>query len=325
MRILSRKAGWLGVVLLLAGGAIYGGWHDYTAPGPLTEAKDVVIPKGASLRDIAQILSRDGVIAHPWLFTAATFLTGHAYALHAGEYEFAAKISPLGAAELLESEKVVQHRFTLPEGLTSAQAVALLDAAPALVGKITMDPPEGTLLPNTYFYVLGTTRKALIKRMHKAMEQALAKAWASRAPDLPLASPAQAVTLASIVEKETAKADERARIAGVYIKRLELNMKLQADPTVIYALTKGGAVPLAHPLDHDDLSVPSPYNTYLVKGLPPTPIDNPGVASLHAALHPDITGDLYFVNNGTGGHAFAKTLEQQDRNIAKLRQEQKGG
>jgi len=169
---------------------------------------------------------------------------------------------------------------------------------------------------------MGNTRQELLTRMHRAMEKALAAEWAARAPNLPLASPAEAMTLASIVEKETAKPDERARVAGVYIERLKQDMKLQADPTVIYALTQGGAKPMDHVLDHDDLAVDSPYNTYLYKGLPPTPIDNPGLASLHAALQPDDRGELYFVANGSGGHAFAKTLEEQNKNVAKLRGEQ---
>lgn len=325
MMKLGRKAGWLVVILLLAGGAVYAGWRDYVAPGPLVAAKTVVIEKGSGLREIAKTLGHAGILAHPWIFVAGTYLMGRSHALHAGEYEFAARISPAGAADLLESGTVVEHRFTLPEGLTSAQAVALLDAAPALSGKIDVDPPEGTLFPNTYFYTLGTTRNELIDRMHRAMTRALAAAWASRAPDLPLESPAQALILASIVEKETAKPEERARVAGVYIERLKIGMRLQADPTVIYAITNGGAVPLVHPLDHQDLSFPSPYNTYLENGLPPTPIDSPGRASLDAALHPDVDGDLYFVADGNGGHLFSKTLEQQNRNVAKLRSEQGGG
>jgi UPF0755 protein len=173
--------------------------------------------------------------------------------------------------------------------------------------------------------VLGNTRQELLTRMHRAMAKALTEAWAARAPGLPLASPAEALTLASIVEKETGKPAERPRVAGVLTERLKLGMKLQADPTVIYVLTKGGAVPMPHPLGHDDLAVESPYNTYLDKGLPPTPIDNPGIASLRAALQPDDRGELYFVADGSGGHAFAKTLEEHNRNVTKLRNQQNGG
>jgi UPF0755 protein len=324
MRGLVRAVGWLFAILLLAGGALYVGARDYDAPGPLTAAKIIVIPKGAGTREVGILLAAQGVVDNGYVFAAGTYLTGRRD-LKAGEYEFTAGISPAGAADLIDSGKVYRHKLTIPEGLTSAQIVALLDAAPALDGTIDAEPVEGTLLPDTYFYVMGNTRAELLTRMHRAMEKALATEWAARAPNLPLASPAEALTLASIVEKETAKPDERPRIAGVYIERLKQDMKLQADPTVIYALTNGGAKPLGHVLDHDDLSAPSPYNTYLNKGLPPTPIDNPGLASLHAALQPDDRGELYFVADGTGGHAFAKTLEEHNRNVAKLRSAQGGG
>jgi UPF0755 protein len=320
-----RVAGGLVAILLLAGIALFIGARDYNAPGPLPAAKLVVIPKGAGAREVGTVLAANGVIEHGTIFAIGSYLTGRARDFKAGEYEFAAAISPAGTADLIDSGKVYRHKLTIPEGLTSAQIVALIDAAPALEGTIAVEPPEGTLLPDTYFYVLGNTRQELLTRMHRAMAKALTEAGAARAPGLPLASPAEALTLASIVEKETGKPAERPRVAGVLTERLKLGMKLQADPTVIYVLTKGGAVPMPHPLGHDDLAVESPYNTYLDKGLPPTPIDNPGIASLRAALQPDDRGELYFVADGSGGHAFAKTLEEHNRNVTKLRNQQNGG
>jgi UPF0755 protein len=310
------------VLVAAAAGAAFFVWQDYAAPGPLAAPKVAVVPKDLRLVGIAQALGAEGIIAHPWVFVAGTELFGTAHALKAGEYEFAAAISPQAVATLLSSGRVVQHRFTLAEGMTSAEAAAALGAAPALTGTLPAPPPEGSLYPDTYFYTLGTTREALVQRMQHAMNEALEKAWQHRAPGLPFGDPHEALTLASIVEKETAIPQERPRVAGVYVARLRLGMKLQADPTVIYALTDGGRVPLPHPLDHADLSVASPYNTYAEAGLPPGPIDNPGLASITAALGPDNRDELYFVADGAGGHSFARTLDEQNRNVALLRHRQ---
>jgi len=304
-------------VLLVAALAAAGAWawRDYEAPGPLATARVVVVPKSAGLFGIADALEREGVVAHGWVFVAGTLARGEGRALKAGEYEFAAALSARGVADLLASGRVFQHRLTLPEGLTSAEAAALIAAAPALEGTLASPPPEGSLLPDTYFYTRGTSRTELVARMQHAMTRALDAAWRERAPGLPFDRPEDALILASIVEKETAHADERARIAGVYVARLRLGMRLQADPSVLYALTRGGTVPLGRPLDHDDLAVESPYNTYLHKGLPPGPIANPGRSAILAALYPEKVDYLFFVAQGDGSHFFSKEYGSHTRAV----------
>jgi UPF0755 protein len=276
----------------------------------------VVIPRGSPAA-VADTLATAGVIESPIAFRVAAALTVRAGPLHAAELAFPAHVSLRATLAVLRTGRPVQHRLTIPEGLTAAQIARLIDAAPALDGPTPM-PQEGAVLPQTYSYERGMSRAAVVARARVAMERAVDRAWAERDPDLPLTDPTQLLTLASIVERETALPDERARVAGVFLNRLRLGMKLQSDPTVAYAVS-GGAVTADAALTRADLDRPNPYNTYRVTGLPPGPIDSPGEAALQAVARPAKTDALYFVADGTGGHAFASTLAEHERNVARWR------
>jgi UPF0755 protein len=262
-------------------------------------------------------LRADGVIDSDRLFRLAAWLTRRQGPLHAAELAFPPHASLRAVLAVLRTARPVEHKLTIPEGLTAVQIAALVQHAVAATGTV-VPPPEGSVLPQTYSYEYGTTRGVLLARAEAAMDQALASAWAGRAPDLPLASPQDAVILASIVERETALPDERPHVAAVYINRLRLGMRLDADPTVAYGASGGSGV-LDHKLTRGDLEQDDPFNTYRRAGLPPTPIDSPGMASIQAVLHPAASDDLYFVADGSGGHVFARTLEAQNRNVARAR------
>jgi UPF0755 protein len=298
------------------GGAV--AWLRLDGPGPLAGPVAVVIPKGAGGEGIARRLHDAGVIADPRLFRLAARILGRSKPLRAGEYEFPARTSAFAAIELLQSGRTVVRRLTVPEGLTVRQVMGLLIEAEGLDGPVTRTAGEGWLLPETYHYSWGDSRQGLVERMEAGMREALARAWGARGGPPVLKTPVEALTHASIVEKETGVAAERPRIAVVFLNRLKANMKLQSDPTVIYGLDRG-AGNFTRALVRADLEADTPYNTYTRAGLPPGPIANPGRAAIEAVLNPVASDELYFVADGSGGHAFAKTLDEHNRNVARWR------
>jgi UPF0755 protein len=321
-----RLAGWaaLGVAAVLFAAAMVAlyGADRFERPGPLMGDTIVYIAPGGGVEVIAARLTESGVIDDDLIFRLGVRALGETRRLKAGEYLFKAGVSMRGAVQILTSGKTVKHKLTLPEGLTSAEAFALVEAAEFLAGETGPVPAEGSLLPETYLSERGDVRAALIARMRRARDEALAEYWGKRAEGLPFNTPEDALILASIVEKETGVPEERPLVASVFVNRLRKGMRLQSDPTVVYGLT-GGTSPLGRPLTRQDLKTPGPYNTYLNAGLTPGPIANPGRAAIEAVLNPAKTKFLYFVADGSGGHAFATTLKEHNRNVAKWRKVKK--
>jgi peptidoglycan lytic transglycosylase G len=306
------------LVALAAGVALFVGKQRFEAVGPLSADRIVNIPRGSGMRDIADILSREGVIDKSWLFIGSVLVLKAREDLKAGEYEFKAHSSMSDVVATIVEGKVVAHQVSLPEGLTSQQIVARLLQDDVLAGDFKEIPREGSLLPDTYNFARGVTREQMIQRMQQAQQRLLREVWDHRSPDLPLKTPEQLVVLASLVEKETGKPDERSRVAAVFVNRLKQKMRLQSDPTIIYGLV-GGKGTLGRPITKSEIEQPTPYNTYVIDGLPPGPIANPGRASLEAAANPARTRELYFVADGAGGHVFAETYDQHQRNVTRLR------
>ncbi len=314
-RVLRVLGGSLVLLAVLAGLAVWQAKRLHEAPGPLAAPLNHLVPRGGT-DVIAASLLRAGIIDDSRAFALAAWATRPQRPLRAGEFAFPAAASLEQVLTVLREARPVQRRLTIPEGLTAVQIVALLERAEGLVGPIPA-LAEGAVLPETYAYQWGDARAPLLRRAEAAMAAALAEAWAERAEGLPLATPREALILASIVEEETAVAAERPRIAAVFLNRLRRNMPLQSDPTVAYAASAGGGLERA--LSRTDLERDSPFNTYRVRGLPPAPIAAPGRDALRAVTRPAQTDELYFVADGNGGHAFGRTLEEHNRNVARWR------
>src|SRR5262245_10782697 len=309
------------LILLMIGAGVsyYYGKQILESAGPLKEDRIVNIPARAGKRDISDVLQKEGVInVNPWIFIGSVYALKASSDLKPGEYLFQKNASLRDVIGTIVEGKVVQHAITIPEGLTSEQIVARLSENDIFAGSVREIPREGTLLPETYKFPRGATREQVIQRMQQTQKRVLAEIWERRSPDVPIKSPEQLVTLASIVEKETGRADERSRVAAVFTNRLRQKIKLQSDPTIIYGMV-GGKGTLGRPIKRSEITQPSPYNTYVIEGLPPGPISNPGRASLEASANPARTRDLFFVADGTGGHAFTETYDAHQKNVAKLR------
>lgn len=309
----------LGLVLAIAAAAgLFYAHGEYTAEGPLPAPRVLTVEPGQSAAEIGTALEQNGIISNGRIFAIMSQITGQRTRLKAGEYEFPAAASMQQVMGIIASGKAITYKISIPEGFTSEMAVARVNANEVLTGPPAATPPEGAILPDTYVFRRGMTRQKLVEDMQAAQAKLLDELWATHTPVPVIETKEQAVTLASIVEKETAVPEERPLIASVFINRLKKGMRLQSDPTIIYGIA-GGKGRLDRSLTRADIETETPYNTYRIKGLPPGPIANPGRAALEAVLNPTPTEHLYFVADGSGGHAFAATLEEHNRNVSKWR------
>jgi UPF0755 protein len=300
--------------------------QSFDAPGPLRQEVVVSVPKGDSALEISERLEKSGVISDSRLFMLQYYVarafsaagSPESASLKAGEYQFQPGASVRAVLDTIASGRGVLLKITIPEGLTSRQIVDRLNAEAGLSGEIAEVPAEGTLLADTFKFARGTSRTDILARMQAEQKKLLDALWSGRQEGLPLQSPAEALTLASIVEKETGKAEERPRVAAVFVNRLKKGMRLQSDPTIVYGIV-GGQGPLGRSITRADIDGKTPYNTYQIDGLPPGPICNPGRAALAATLNPAATQELYFVADGTGGHTFTSTLKDHNAAVANWR------
>ena len=310
----------IGIICIFAAIAAFA-YFNYTSPGPLTEETTVILPRGLGFQHSVTALAEAKIISQPLLFKAISAASGNARKFKAGEYRFPAGITPQEVADMLVSGKVVVHKMTVAEGLNVREVRALLEAETILTGDMPANIEEGSLLPETYYFTYGDTKQDMVSRMQNGMKKTLVEAWEKRVGNLPFSTPQEALTLASIVEKETGLPAERPRVAAVFINRLRRGIPLQSDPTTIYGIEQQTGKKLERSLTTNDLKNPTPYNPYTIPALPPGPIANPSRASIEAVLNPLDTDELYFVaiGDGSGGHRFAPTLGAHNKNVAAYR------
>ena len=312
------------LVVLASGALLYFGMQAFIEPGPSANGDTFMIKPNTGVQEIADQLERRNLISDARIFRLGVRATGNDQTLKPGEYAIKPHASMRDIMDLLKSGKSVMYSLTIPEGLTVEQALQRVADQEALTGAMPAAmPPEGSIATDTLRYPRGYTRQQIVDKLLADQKKLVEEVWAHRAPDLPIANMQDFVTLASIVEKETGRGDERSRVAAVFLNRLSKGMRLQSDPTIIYGLFGGRGKPADRPIYQSDIDKQTPYNTYLIKGLPPTPIANPGRAALEAVANPSKTDDLYFVADGTGGHVFAATLDEHNQNVARYRALQK--
>jgi UPF0755 protein len=304
--------------------AVYFGKVTFEGEGPLKTADTILVRPNTGVSEIAEQLERKGMISDARIFRIGLRAYGNDAKLRAGEYEVKAAASMHDIMDLMVSGKSILHSLTVPEGLTVTQAWRRIEAMEELDGDMPAEmPAEGTMAAETIRFTRGLQRSEVVQRLIEEQRELVESIWARRADDLPIADINEFVTLASIVEKETGRGDERSRVASVFVNRLRQGMRLQSDPTIIYGIFGGEGKPADRPLYRSDIDTPTDYNTYTINGLPPGPIAIPGRAALEAVANPSQTNDLYFVADGTGGHAFAETLEEHNENVARWREIEK--